>query len=382
METRTFSIEEITSPDLFLSIRDEWNALLTNSKQDSIFFRHEWYQCCWAGINKDSMPWILLIRDGEELIGAAPLVKYTEKMRGFPVRKIGFLSTLDSFHADFIVRERKEEVMEEIIDYLLFRSGEWDILHLSRISKSSNTPVVLEQIALKKQLLSIQERFSKNLFLPLTQSWDNYYQEKSVKFKKTHRNIYNRINKAGSVSVERHTEHGKGKIFDDVVKISEKSWKAQNGVALACGAETRRFFSELTRLASDEKWLMVWFLRIDGVPVAMEYDLQYNGKVYGLRADYDESYNNISPGSYLNYHIIKTLFDDRYLEYDMGPGMNDYKTHWTDTYHETFSYEIYNSKFYPRLLYYLGHKLIPTLRKFEFLRRLNKTFGNLLRGSL
>ena len=95
------------------------------------------------------------------------------------------------------------------------------------------------------------------------------------------------------------------------------------------------FFAALTRRATARGWLALWTLRLDGRLVAMEYQLRHDGRVNALRADFDPALREVSPGSALNFAIARALFERGGVhEYDMGPGLNDYKLRWATGNHE------------------------------------------------
>ncbi|HZF81486.1 MAG TPA: GNAT family N-acetyltransferase, partial [Rubrivivax sp.] len=88
----------------------------------------------------------------------------------------------------------------------------------------------------------------------------------------------------------------------------------------------------LSESAHAQDWLSIWFLHLDGLPVAMEYQLVDKGCVYALRADFDDSYRLLSTGTFLNFHMLEELFvaqsDPPLRRYYMGPGNNPYKLRW------------------------------------------------------
>lgn len=74
----------------------------------------------------------------------------------------------------------------------------------------------------------------------------------------------------------------------------------------------------------------MWCLRLDGKPVAMEYQLVNGDDVFALRADFDQTLEAISPGSYLSVQLLQQLFASGLRRYWLGPGPNPYKARWTE----------------------------------------------------
>jgi len=127
-----------------------------------------------------------------------------------------------------------------------------------------------------------------------------------------------------------------------------------------------RFFHELTRRASANGWLHLWILRLDGRAVATEYQIGANGSIDALRADFDSGLADLSPGSHLLAEIIRALFERGDIrEYNMGPGVNEYKLRWANGGHDLVSYEVYAPTRYGRLLHTADTRLIPRARQWR-----------------
>jgi CelD/BcsL family acetyltransferase involved in cellulose biosynthesis len=167
------------------------------------------------------------------------------------------------------------------------------------------------------------------------------------------------------VRVEEHTEvDPEGPLFADLVELTRRSWKADRGVAIATMPNMHGFFAALTRRASARGWLSVWTLHLDNQLVAMEYQLRDGGRVNALRADFDLAHREVSPGSALNFAIARALFQRAGVhEYDMGPGLNDYKLRWATGNHEAVHLMIYRPSAYGRLLHALDTAVFPILRR-------------------
>jgi CelD/BcsL family acetyltransferase involved in cellulose biosynthesis len=120
------------------------------------------------------------------------------------------------------------------------------------------------------------------------------------------------------------------RFLDEIVSISARSWKRSTGNTLDVPGP-RAFIERLTNQAYASDWLSVWVLRIHDTPVAMEYQIVYDDKVHALRADFDDNYKNLSPGSFLSRRLVEGLFANGFKRYYMGPGRNSYKTRWSKT---------------------------------------------------
>jgi CelD/BcsL family acetyltransferase involved in cellulose biosynthesis len=359
------SVNEITSDGRFQSCRAEWEDLLTASGAYSPFLSHDWFRCCLAGYGEGKELFILHVSDGPELIGIAPFWRYRDAVRGIPVMRIAFITSPDTPFVDFIVkRDRRSEVLGAIRDHLYAaKRGVWDILTLLQWpieSETCNTFVGILRTGRSNVFVGTS---SKTPYIPRRSDWEKFFQSRSTRFRKTRRNIINRMAKLKNVHVECIRRDVTGSALGEIVAVSGKSWKHRDGVSIASRQGSRRFFELLTEAAGQQGWLLVWLLKIDQTVVAMEYDLEYRGAVYALRADFDDAYQEYSPGAYLEYHVIKYVFDQGYAEYNTGPGLNAYKLHWTDEFKDGGALYLYNNNFKPRAIALLEERWLPALRR-------------------
>jgi CelD/BcsL family acetyltransferase involved in cellulose biosynthesis len=205
-------------------------------------------------------------------------------------------------------------------------------------------------------------------YLNTTGTWEEFWKGTSQRFKKTVRNVRNRLAKAGTVSIEEHRSVAPDSpAFLDLLAVSQRSWKAQRARAIATMPGMAQFFRELTVHASARGWLRLWIMRLDGLPVATEYQLEANGRVHALRADFDAAVpDDLSPGTHLAAEIVRELFGrESVYEYDMGPGDDEYKSRWAGASHELGRLRVFRPGAYGALLHTVEARVLETVRRFR-----------------
>lgn len=354
----------VTSLREFDALAPVWAEVMRAAGVTSPFLSHDWFACCWrtAGPNRRRELWIL--EDDVAPLALIPLVRWRARMHGLPVRVLEFLDSPDTPFADFVVTRGLDEIVQAFLERLCARR-DWDVLSLRKLPSHSTTLPVLAA--------HLGGRFPWRLagtescpYVALAGTWQQFLGEKSQRFRKTCRNIENRLHRGGTVTIEEHCDvDPAGPVFAEVMEVSAQSWKAPRGLAMATMQGMPRFFRELTQRASVNGWLHLWILRLDGRAVATEYQIGENGCLHALRADYDASLAELSPGAYLNQQIIRTLFERRggVREYDMGPGDNDYKLRWATGAHDVVNLQVYAPGWYGRLLHGIDTGLIPFARR-------------------
>ena len=367
METN-LTIQEICEPKQWQLARQPWIDFLEESKITDPFLSYEWFECCLQACQNKKKLFVLFVKEHAKILGIAPFWSYQDSIRYIPVTRLGFISCPDTPHVDLIVLDRRRiEVLKVIVNHLFItRRHVWDIWTLRQWSTNSKNYVALQQ-TLSPQTKSFSSKTaSQTPYILLEPSWETFLQSRSIRFRKTRRNIANKFSKLGNTEIQCVQYDHNGKYLNEAFTISKKSWKFQDGLALVSSDHTRQFFESLTKVAGEKHWLLLWLLRINEVPVAMEYDLVSDGKVYALRADYDEAYAEMSPGTYLESEILQRLFQEsQFKVYYTGPGMNPYKLHSTESIITNVTLNIFNSNLRGRAVNCLENYIVPFFRSFR-----------------
>lgn len=295
---------------------------------------------------------IILIRDQGQLVFAAPLLKTRSKGNGLPVNCLTFIEHPESQRGNVLAAESYEnaDVFAAFLSFVLEdRTLDWNLLSLDKLPGGSQTARLLSDAATASGRKFETMPSHSALYIPLTQSLDAYLASRSPRFRKTLRNVTNRMMQLGPVELHCYTGSEATTVaFEKLCSVSASSWKAQDGIAITSQPARIGFFKEF--FANEGNHVRIWILEADGVPIASETQLIDGLTIYALRSDYDERYAAQSPGSYLQLEILKRLFGGAFERYDFGVGINAYKTRWTENRESLVKWWIYNDTLYSRLL--------------------------------
>lgn len=360
----SLAISRIGDYDSFLKLHSAWNRLTDGGP---VFLRHEWFDAAWQWCREDSRLSVFCVFGGERLVGILPLVARAKRVGGLTVRSLAFLCVPDTQTCDAIMeRSLAREVAERLADALVGSPGRWDVLTLAPLPTRSLTEVFLLP-ALRSHGVPVEiAGAGRNLYVPLTGHWDQYYAGRSRSLKKANNLAANRLRRSGVIDVV-WLEPGAGvgaeysALLEAMIDISGRSWKRDTGNSLDNPAP-QGFIRRLTALAAREGWLSLWLLSLDKKPVAMEYQLVFDGDVHALRADIVAASDEISPGSYLSRELLERLFSRGLRRYYMGPGENPYKLRWTEEGEPLFRITGYSPSFRGRLASLWELQLKPGLR--------------------
>lgn len=121
--------------------------------------------------------------------------------------------------------------------------------------------------------------------------------------------------------------------LEDFLRLEAAGWKGQEGTALQCRAEDRRFFLDALGEAARRGQLMMMALRVGGKPVALFCDLIAEPWSFVFKLTFDEEYGAFSPGALLELEKIRRLHERpevRWADSCNAPGPSLLKDLWAD----------------------------------------------------
>src|SRR5262249_16706678 len=139
-----------------------------------------------------------------ELIGIAPFWRYQDAVRKIRVRRVGFITTPDTPFVDFIIqKEQREAALKAILHHLYIEKRDiWDVLWLDHWPAESPNYRIMQGI-LQEQCKKIFSGIPSMIpSIPIQGKWETFLQSRSVRFRKTHRNIVNRMERLKNVEVQ------------------------------------------------------------------------------------------------------------------------------------------------------------------------------------
>ncbi len=349
-----------------MGLRPQWDDLLESSRNNVVQLTHEWMTAWWDSFNRGKKLHIVAIYgDDGRILGIAPLVSGRCSYRGVNIRKISLMANGQSPSADFIIRDgNHESVISELLGYL-DTLKDWDLLELNKLNKGDKTSDTLFKYLTGNRILFGIKNNIESPFIEIESDWETFFGQKSKKFKKSLRNKINRIDKAGDISIERiQINDTNDPHIRTMIEISSNSWKKDIGNDMLGNPRINNFYKRICDSLGRKGAITLWLLKKGDKPIAFEFHLNYRGVVYPVRADYDEAFGDLSPGSVLEYNILKTLFEEgRHREYNTCGHTYDYLMNWSTDTKKHINFEIFRRQYKSYALYFLEYLSIPLLRR-------------------
>jgi CelD/BcsL family acetyltransferase involved in cellulose biosynthesis len=335
----TLSIERVIKDDEFEALAHEWNSLLEQSASNTLTLTHEWMTTWWEVFSEGRELYILLVKDGAELIGIAPMLKRTVQHYGvLPFRRIEFLASgeeeadeICSDYLDFILlRGRETEALDFILRYIYEKDTDWDEVLLTDLAGDSvNLPFVkafCEDSGFKMQ----QVRQEIAVFLPLTKSFTEIVKSLSANFRRKIRLDCRTFATYGGefrlINSLDHLEEG----FAALVELHQVRWLSRGEAGVFSSKKFMRFHRLFARKAIVNDWLRLYVALKDGKPIAAIYNFVHNNKVHYYQSGFKHEGSGLqSPGVLVQAYAIEQAIEAGCSEFDFlksKPG--SYKFRW------------------------------------------------------
>ncbi len=311
--SRASQVEVRTTLD---GLEDDWDALAEHS--GSVFATRTWLWTWWRHFGRERPLRIVVSRDGDRPVAISPL--YLAARR--PVRVLRFLGhgPTDALgpicHPD--ERARAAGDLQHVLDDT---RGDWDVLLADELPGTLDWANALGGTALGRQASPV---------VTLTgTTWDAWLASRSPGLRSSLRRSHRALDALGPVRF-RHTTRAEDLPVDlaTLLRLHRLRWASVGGSRAFARREA--FHAEVVRLALAAGWLRLWFVDVDGAPVAALYNLRFGGAESFYQSGRDPQLARGSPGLVLHAHAIEQAFADGLREYRLLRGDEPYKRRLAD----------------------------------------------------
>ena len=343
------AIQEVRDFEAFEALRDEWNDLARRGGADLPYARHEWIAAWWEGFGGGAHLEMLLLREGGDLVAAAPLMRSRRTLAGLPVRAL-HSPGLNLGVSGILLARPNAEIAGRLLDEALSLGG-FDALILQ--GAAAGGPLAdLVSSHLVGRRVRFEERPHGEIFVDTSAGPEAYRRARSTKFWSNARNRAKRLEAAGPVSFERaRTPTDLAPALEEAFAVSRRSWKGRQGTAIGGREDHRAFFRALVRRFGLSGECEVALLRVSGDAVAYRIGLRQGELFLECDIAFDEARRAFSPGTLLGIRSNEALLAEGVTEINLGMDF-PWKQEWSPSRRERLEWIVYPA----------GHPYSPVLR--------------------
>jgi CelD/BcsL family acetyltransferase involved in cellulose biosynthesis len=181
---------------------------------------------------------------------------------------------------------------------------------------------------------SVENVACRNRWAAIDKDFRTYFEARSAKLRTEIRHDSRRLAALGQLSIRWHTHIDENpRILEDYFELYSRSWQERE--------RQEAFFRDALRLLSHLGKLRLFFLEIDGSPVAAQLLAVDNETAYNVKNFFDAKFRKYSPGTVLCRDAFQRIIDsDQVKAIDHMKGDQEYKARWAPTVRRRFDWTV------------------------------------------
>ena len=298
--------------DRLESVRTEWSQLAESST--NIFSTWEWVSLWWGHFGRERELALGVALDDRGRVSAIlPLYFWITR----PGRVLRFLGHGASDQLGPICRRgARAAAVSALLTYLQSNRGRWDVLLAEHLPSDEGWRQVLGGSLLRRE--------SSPVLRDDGSGWDGFLASRSSNFRQ-------QVHRRERSLLRRHEL--RYRLADDPSRLQpdldtlfalhSARWSGGNS---SFGGSREGFHRDFAACALERGWLRLWFLELDGRPVAAWYGFRFAGVESYYQAGRDPAWDSASVGFVLLAHSIRAALADGVTEYRLLRGDDPYKS--------------------------------------------------------
>jgi CelD/BcsL family acetyltransferase involved in cellulose biosynthesis len=301
----------------FDSLASCWADPNHQLRWNPVFVLPTWLNVWWQEFKPEAEPYLISIRQGEKIIGIAPLL-----IKEDSASIIGSADVCD--YLDFIVTAGMEEDFFSTLLNDLRKKGVKH-LDLGPLRPDSTVLTSLVGIAEKQGYDVVCQPEDVSLEIDLSATWDEYLATLDKKQRHEVRRKLRRLWETGTVEYRcLESDQASEDIMDTFLKLFVLSRQEK---ADFMTARMESFFRSLAKAMTEIGLLKYGILEVDKLPVAMTMGFDYDDTIYLYNSAYDPQFNPLSVGVLSKALCIKKSIEEGKNKFDLLKGNEIYKYH-------------------------------------------------------
>ncbi|MFC1491200.1 GNAT family N-acetyltransferase [Nitrospinota bacterium] len=304
-----------TDPEDILRLAPEWRALMEASRFSHPFYDPAWHSTWWKHLGTGTVHLCTVCQEEAAPIAIAPLTLRKDGVMRF----IGGEDLTD--YLDIVARDGAyEEAWGALMTYLESpEAPPWKELILHSVPAASPTAEFFAKMG--ERATAEQEDVCPVIALP--DSWDEYT---GMLGQRHERELRRKVRKANlEAGLEFHRTLAEKDLEMDLKEFFQLHALSQPDKADFWNESRCAFFREMAGEMLKLGWLELTIMRVDGHPVAANFALDYEDRIYLYNSGYDPAERELSAGLVLLAQNIEQAIQAGRTSFDLLRGDEPYK---------------------------------------------------------
>lgn len=307
----TFTAEWIDDAARFSELAPEWDALLPPDSRP--FDLHCWYLAWFEAFANGQQLAVCTVREGDALAGAFPL------LRG----KRGLEASANVHSGAFRPLAASREAMDALIGATM---GETARLTLVELQEGDWCVDALVGGARRAGMVPLLEPGATSPIVDTDGDVEAWFKQGNSKWKKGLRSSRRKMGKKHEAEFDLvRSPHNLEAELEEGFAVEASGWKGEAGTAIVSRPDTEAFYRAIAAAFHQRDELRLSRIVLDGEAVAFNYCLEHRGRLYGLKAGFDERFRKLSPGLVLQLSIVEQCFASDVKAFELFGGHADWK---------------------------------------------------------
>ena len=301
-------------------------------------------------LEKESSLKILCATEENEVVGIAPFRISRRGLNGhFSYSIIEPLTNGDTDYTGIIITKQKEQCLHQFLEHL-FSQKNWDFINLPDLPQTSQT------LALMKNDKGIPKfKIEKGIicpFIAVPDSKEKLLASLNPKLQKKLKKSLRKLEaEQGKVELKHYYELGSlEQSMEIFFELHQKRWASKGEPGRFANQKSRNITLQTAKYFAEKDWLRLYFLTVRNRPVAVELNLEYEGKMYCHIKGFDPDYYKYRVGSLLTLKVLEECIEKGISEYDFMQGDEVYKFEWTDRFRQNMNVKWVNKRLSSNLI--------------------------------
>jgi CelD/BcsL family acetyltransferase involved in cellulose biosynthesis len=296
-------------------------------------------------VRPDARPFVVVVKDNAgQMLGLAPLCRVTHRDHWLPMSGVGFggREVVSGDYLDYLAKPHaRAAVLSGILELLLKRSAEWDLLVIGEVLEGGDLHRALESFAREKRFpIRIQEARSCP-YIELPSTFEQYL---SAGFSQKRRKELKRQTRVilEDFSAEMEVYTGSGSILENLgtlIELHTGRWQSAKQSGNMGRPGFVRFLHHVCAKPPADAVPLLYVLRHERKPVAalLVFYFGQSALAYSIGRDPNCPISHLSPGLAVLVRSIQDAIQAGCRYYDFLRGDETFKLHLTKTARKTLT---------------------------------------------